>query len=134
MKKIICIGNRFVYPDGAALWVYDAVKKETSRKSDMWIEGGLGGLNLITHFEDTSDILLLDYIKEEKNASFFSLQTVLENTNSKEYTHDSAFYYLLHSLETLLPSQPNITFLACNPDKEGFIKEVIEHVNIWRGL
>ena len=134
MKKVICIGNRFVHPDGAALWVYDAaVNKQdlTSNARLEWVEGGLGGLNLITHFENITDLLFLDYFKDEKNATFFTLERILESVNITDYTHDSAFYYLLNSLDTLLTTQPKISFLACNPDSPKYIDEVLENVELW---
>ncbi|MDQ7049104.1 MAG: hypothetical protein Q9M92_05990, partial [Enterobacterales bacterium] len=72
--KIIALGNRYIHPDGAALWVYDQAEKTQWHSPIDWIEGGLGGLNLSPHFETDRPILLLDYMPEFKNAKQYELK------------------------------------------------------------
>ncbi len=135
MKKIICIGNRFIYPDGAALWIYDKVQNEhTHMKNNVsWIEGGLGGLNLITHFEDASEVLLLDYMADIRNASFVEIEAVIDSFTQGGYSHDSAFYYLLKSLPEILEKPPKVRLLSCNPENESYIDGIFTKINSWAG-
>ena len=133
MKKIICVGNRYLNPDGASLWIYDKVKKEQKQfEGKTWIEGGIGGMNLLPHFQTNSDILLLDYIPDIKNATLFHLDDLLARMDIKEYNHASALYYLLGSLDTVLDEKPNIEVLSCNPENEYYQDEVIKFVKEWK--
>ena len=129
MRKVICVGNRYVYPDGAALWVYDSAVKE--QDTLRWVEGGLGGLSLITHFENSSRILLLDYIHNVENATLFSLDEILSLVDVSSYSHDTAFYYLLSSLEDYFDKLPNIELLSCDPEKSNYIDEIRSFVAKW---
>lgn len=131
MSKILCIGNRYVHPDGAAMWVYDRAMQQEQKSSVSWVEGGLGGLNLITHFEDTSRVLLLDYMHNVKNATLFSLEEILSVVSIESYTHESAFYYLLHSLEEYLEELPQIELLSCNPENKEYIEEILSFTERW---
>ncbi|MFT5661386.1 MAG: Ni,Fe-hydrogenase maturation factor [Sulfurimonas sp.] len=133
MKKIICIGNRYLSPDGASLWIYDKVmQEEKSFDGKVWIEGGIGGMNLLPHFQTQSDILLIDYIPEVKNATLFQLDDLLSQIDIKEYNHASALYYLLGSLDTVLDEKPNIEVLSCNPENECYQNEIINFVKGWK--
>jgi len=63
MKRIICIGNRYVKEDSAGPLVYDELK---SRKSlpprvDI-IDGGLAGLDLLPFFETSQKVVLVDSV------------------------------------------------------------------------
>jgi hydrogenase maturation protease len=128
MTKILCIGNRYVYPDGAALWIYEKVIQNKLQTLE-WIEGGLGGLNLITHFEGCSKVLLLDYVQGVKNAQLFSFKEILEHINVQSYSHESAFYYLLNSLDDYFDGEaPKIELISCNPEDENYMDEVLELV------
>ena len=128
MTKILCIGNRYVHPDGAALWIYEKVMQSKVQTLE-WIEGGLGGLNLITHFEGCSKVLLLDYVHGVKNAQLFSFEEILEHIKVQSYSHESAFYYLLNILDDYLDGKvPEIELISCNPENENYINEVIELV------
>ena len=132
MQKILCIGNRYIYPDSAALHVYDTLNETNPIESSIeWVEGGIGGLSLITHFENVKRILILDYMGDIQNGSFFSLDDVLEVNTIQGYTHESAFYYLLASLEELLQKVPQITFLSCNPANENFVEKIFTQVQLW---
>jgi len=130
MKKIICIGNRFLHPDGIALWIYDkAIQKEN--QNVQWIEGGIGGMNLLPHFQTDQSILILDYFTNETNAQIFSLKEILQKINITEYSHPNAFYYLLRSLDILVDKQPKIDILSCNPQSVNYENEIFTSVNEW---
>ncbi len=130
MNRVICIGNRFIAPDGAALWIYDSVERKKEQHVE-WIEGGLGGMNLLPHFQTDQKILILDYFVDIPNASLFDFDEVVSNINVKEYSHTNAFYFLLLSLDDLLQSRPSIEFLSCNPKYSDYKEEIFTFVKKW---
>lgn len=96
MKKIICLGNRFISPDNFGIRVYEQLLKNSIEDIEI-VEGGIGGLNLSLHFEDESPILLVDYgIGYEKN--LLDMEEICKQ-EVDSFSHDSALLYLLKSLE-----------------------------------
>lgn len=93
-KRVICIGNRFYYPDNFGILIYEKLK---SMNLDFEVvEGGVGGLNLMPYFEDDAKILIVDFAKDfEKN---ILTKKDIEKIELKEYNHATAFLYLLKSL------------------------------------
>ena len=131
MRKIICIGNRYIEPDGAALWIYDQIQEKKEEHLE-WIEGGIGGINLLPHFETEKEILVLDYFVGTPNATLFSLEDVLEKVDIREYSHPNAFYYLLNSLDILLENKPKINILSCNPQTPAYEQEIFAFIKQWK--
>jgi len=125
--KIICIGNRYIHPDGAALWLYDEAITQSWSDNIEWIEGGLGGLNLMPHFETDDEYLLLDYMPSIKHAQTLSLEQGLK-IQPKQYDHSTAFYYLLQSLPVVFSTVPNVTLMACNPDTEHWKTDIFHQI------
>jgi len=96
MKKILCIGNRFAYPDNFGIKVYEHLKANPPEGVEI-IEGGVGGLSLALHFETDAPILVVDHgVGFSKH--FFPLKE-LPLDHICGYDHDSAFYYLLKTLD-----------------------------------
>ena len=93
--KIICIGNRFSYPDNFGMLIYDELKK-LDLKYEI-IEGGIGGMNLLPHFETNDKILIIDYA-QNFNKQILTKKDI-EKIELKEYNHSTAFLYLLKSIE-----------------------------------
>lgn len=96
MKKIICLGNRFIYPDNFGILVYEEL---LNRKLDdiEVIEGGIAGLGLSLHFDEPDSIMLVDYgVGYDKN--ILSMQELC-SVNVNRYDHDTALLYLLKSIE-----------------------------------
>lgn len=96
MKKIICLGNRFAYPDSYGIEIYNQLLKDKPKDIEL-IEGGIGGLNLSLHFECDDDILLIDH-GEGYDKKFFDLNEI-DLSFVNEYNHDTAFLYLLKSID-----------------------------------
>ena len=95
MTKIICIGNRFAYPDNFGILVYEELMKQNINDLEI-IEGGVGGLSLMPYFEDDEKILIVDFaIGYEKN---ILNQNDIKKINIDEFNHSTAFLYLLKSL------------------------------------
>jgi len=126
--KIICIGNRYIHPDGAAMWLYDEAISNTWSEQINWIEGGLGGLNLLPHFETDEPILILDFMGNKNNAQLFSLKQILQ-TKVLNYDHTNALQYLLHSLPTLYTTLPTIDVMSCNPDEKDWKNSLYQSIN-----
>ncbi len=96
MKKIICLGNRFAYPDSYGIEVYNQLSKDELGDIEL-IEGGIGGLNLSLYFDSEDDILLVDHGVGYDKKLFDLHEIDLSCVN--EYNHDTAFLYLLKSIE-----------------------------------
>ena len=92
MVRIICIGNRFAYPDNFGMLVYDELKKLDLVDIEV-VEGGVGGMSLLPYFEDDKKILIVDY-------GFSDTKELLSNEDIDrleidEYNHSNSFLYLL---------------------------------------
>ena len=95
MKRVICIGNRFYYPDNFGILIYEKLKKMDLDFEV--VEGGVGGLNLMPYFEDDAKILIVDYAKDfEKN---ILTREDIEKIELNEFNYSTAFLYLLKSIE-----------------------------------
>jgi len=109
LKKIICIGNQFVYPDNFGIEIYNLLKKQNLKDIEV-IEGGLGGLNLALHFETDEPILIIDQGSGfDKN--ILTLKEIQKSKNITRYDHDTALYYLINTLEN-----KNILFYISNEE------------------
>lgn len=131
MKRVLCVGNRYLYPDCSALLVYDEALKSKPWQELEWIDGGLGGLNLISYFENIKNILIIDYMPSVQHLQLFSLESILNKVNIQEYSHENALYYLLKSLSVILEKVPSVSILSCNPEKENYIEETFLFVEHW---
>ncbi len=96
MKKIICIGNRFAHPDNFGIKIFEKLKQFDIDDVEI-IEGGVGGLNLALHFETNDPVLIVDYAKGFEKKLLHKDELNLDFI--KEYNHESAFYYLLKTLD-----------------------------------
>ena len=127
--KVICLGNRFAYPDGAAMWFYEEMLNKNNLETIQWIEGGIGGLNLYPHLETDEPVLFLDYMPACKNGDIVSWEK-LQQPGPVSYGHANALYYLLQNLPHLLDELPTISFMACNPeaDSNEWIQTIYQNI------
>ena len=119
MKRVICVGNRFYYPDNFGMLIYDRLK---SMDLDFEVvEGGVGGLSLMPYFEDEAKILIVDY------ASGFNKHILtkkdIDEIELKEYNHSTAFLYLLKSID-----KDFLMFIENKPfrDIDSYIPKILE--------
>ena len=96
MKRVICIGNRFLYPDNFGMLIYEKLRTKNLKDVEV-VEGGIGGLNLSSYFEDDAKILIVDFAKGYEKKLLTPKD--IEKIELKEYNHDSAFLYLLKSID-----------------------------------
>jgi len=107
MIKIICVGNRFAYPDNFGILVYEYLKDIIQDENIKIIEGGVGGLNLATHFEDDCKYLIVDYGKFDKN---ILTKDDIKKIKIDEYNHSNALIYLLKTIDK------DFKVFICNKD------------------
>ena len=96
MIKIICIGNRFAYPDNFGILIYEKLKKLDLDGIEV-IEGGVGGDSLALHFEDEAKILIVDYASKEMPK--IMIKKDIKELDITEYNHANAFLYFLTTVE-----------------------------------
>lgn len=96
MKKIICLGNRFIYPDNFGILIYEELLKRELEDIEV-IEGGIAGLSLSLHFDEEDSIMLVDYaVGFDKKV--LSMEDI-KSCSLDSYGHDTALLYLLKTLE-----------------------------------
>jgi len=111
LKKIICLGNRFVYPDSFGIEIYNLLTQQDINDVEI-IEGGLGGLNLALHFDTNDAVIVVDQgFGFDKN--ILNIDDVKNSKNIKRYDHDTALYYLINTLN----DKSNIMFYISNDEK-----------------
>jgi len=113
MVRIICIGNRFYYPDNFGIEIYEALIKNSYENIEV-VEGGVGGMNLALYFEDDAEILLVDLGIDQKK---ILTQDDIKAMKIDEFDHATALLYLLKTVEK------NFTIYLCN---EAYKKDEIE--------
>ncbi|MEW5721574.1 MAG: hydrogenase maturation protease [Thermodesulfobacteriota bacterium] len=62
MKRIICLGNRYVPDDAAGPLVYDRLVSSSLPPDLEVVDGGLGGLNLLHFLEDVERVVFVDRV------------------------------------------------------------------------
>jgi len=119
MVRILCIGNRFYYPDDFGIRIYEALSVMELEEIEV-VEGGVGGMSLALYFEDDADLLVVDYGSCEK-----SLLTPADIANIKvtEFSHDSAFLYLLKSVQ-----KEYLVYLCNERYKKGALSIYVDEI------
>jgi len=96
MTRIICIGNRFAYPDNFGMLIYEELKKLDLDATEV-IEGGVGGDSLALYFEDDVKILIVDYASNEMPKIMTNKD--IKDLDISEYNHANAFLYFLTTVK-----------------------------------
>ena len=127
MVRIICIGNRFYYPDDFGIVVYEDLLSMEIQKDIELVEGGVGGMNLALYFEDDVKILIVDFGADEKK---ILTQDDIHSMKIDTFDHANAFLYLLKTITT------PYTIYLCNEayDRNSIRKYSKEVLEIARGL
>ncbi|WP_456479415.1 hypothetical protein [Nautilia sp.] len=125
MVKVICIGNRFAYPDNFGILIYEKLKKLNIPNTEI-IEGGVGGMSLAPYFEDENKILIIDYGVTDKK---ILTKKDIDQLEIKEYTHSTALLYLLKCTDRYY------TLYTCNepfdPENiEKYLYEITEFIKV----
>jgi len=94
MVRILCIGNRFYYPDNFGMAIYEELLGRELEGIEV-LEGGVGGMNLALYFDDDTPVVIVDYGIHHKK---ILTQHDIACMDIKEFDHANAFLYLLKSL------------------------------------
>lgn len=97
---IICIGNRLLIEDSAALMVFDKLQQRSLPDTIKVIEGGLMGLNLLPFLECGGRVVFVDNVSGfTRRGSLIVLdQEEIIATGSEYYDHNSSLAYVLSVL------------------------------------
>ena len=97
---IICIGNRLLVEDSAALMVFDRLQQRSLPDNISVIEGGLMGLNLLPFLEQGGRVVFVDNVSGfTRPGSLIVLdQEKIIATGTEHYDHNSSLAYVLSVL------------------------------------
>ncbi|MBF0119234.1 MAG: hydrogenase maturation protease [Desulfobacterales bacterium] len=100
MKRIICIGNRYIQSDSAGPCVYDYLKEQNLSQDIEVIDGGLHGIDLLRFIEGAERVVFVDSIygfgNSNKVVVMEAKDIVSESVN--RYDHSAGLLYLLQIL------------------------------------
>lgn len=117
LSRIICIGNRFHPADSGGPQVHDLLLARPLPPLTELIDGGLGGINLLTFLEHADRVLFVDAV-----AGFASNDeiVVIENPVDKidideNFGHHAGLGYLLKVAPIVVESQmPEVILIGIN--------------------
>lgn len=123
MKRIICIGNRYLPEDSAGYEVYRCLTDRDLPEDVELVDGGLAGLNLLSLVEGAQAIVFVDAMTGSGSNGRIGLftQNEIAGLAKKGYSHASGLTYLLQVLPDVCDSElPRITILGIEglPDGE----------------
>jgi len=103
MNKIVCAGNRFCPEDCFGPLVYDRLLLETIPPGVEVIDGGLAGLDLLHHFEDSDRVVVVDRVHGfgEPGELLTVMWDEIAQSKAVEYGHSAGLQYLLLCLPAL---------------------------------
>lgn len=95
MVRVICVGNRFYYPDDFGMRIYEELLKRDLDDIEL-VEGGVGGMSLSPYFDDDVDILIVDFGNHKKK---ILNKKDIDEIDIKEFDHATALIYLLKTID-----------------------------------
>ncbi len=101
--RILCIGNRFFAPDTAGPKIFDILSQRPLPDGVELLDGGLGGLNLLSCLEQTEMVIFVDAVAGFRQTPGLvvvnPLDTAFPNCG---YDHDAGLAYLLKTAPYVL--------------------------------
>ncbi|MFH2002907.1 MAG: hydrogenase maturation protease [Planctomycetota bacterium] len=104
MKKIICIGNMFIKEDAAGPLVCQRLKNVSLPDGVELIDGGMGGLNLLSQVEDAEQVVFVDAVHgftQQPGVMVLDREAAVECATSV-YDHAAGLSYLLKVLPSVI--------------------------------
>jgi hydrogenase maturation protease len=108
MKRIICIGNRYIPEDAAGPEVYERLLQYALPSDVEAIDGGLAGLNLLRFIEGAERVVFVDRVsgfgqpdpgKRDRSREIVVLEAADVTVAAEgQYDHSAGLAYLLHVL------------------------------------
>jgi len=144
MKRIICIGNRYIPEDAAGIEVYEFLKTRNIPHDIEVIDGGLAGLNLLPLVESMERIVFVDRITgfgAEGRIVWLKSGDVATLADER-FDHTSGLPFLLRVLPQVCNGTiPAIRILGIEgiPDRRTIAKasllalKVVQEDKNWRG-
>ena len=97
--SIICIGNRFIEEDASGPRVFDRIQAMHPLPAGIeLVEGGLAGLNLLSHLEQGGRVVFVDAVRGFTKAGGIVLlnhREILQAPGHLRFDHDAGLPYLL---------------------------------------
>ena len=109
MNQIICIGNRLVPEDAAALLVYDYLCAGVLPDGVEVVEGGLAGIDLLPRLEQGGRIVFVDTVAgftQKGQMVVLDRETILAQTPEPRFGHNAGIGYLLALLPHVCEGTP----------------------------
>jgi len=99
MKRIICIGNRYVPEDAAGSQVYERLLQDALPSDVQVIDGGLAGLNLLPFIEGAERVVFVDSVSGFGENGIVVLKAAdVAAAAESGYGHAAGLAYLLRVL------------------------------------
>ncbi len=108
MRRIICIGNRYVAEDAAGPAVYDYLRGLALPADLELIDGGLAGLDLLRYIEGAEQVVFVDSIAGhgEPGSVLVLPQNEVAALAGSRYDHAAGLPYLLRVLPDVCEGTP----------------------------
>ena len=130
MNRIICIGNRYVGEDASGPLVYDVLCQSDLPFGVEIVDGGLGGLNLLSFFEDVCHVVFVDNVHGFSNDGPVVILkgSDIETLHDNHYGHDAGLPYLLKMLSHVIQGElPRISLVGVEgPASAEVIKQAAD--------
>jgi len=120
MKRIICIGNRFVPQDAAGFRVYQRLERRPRPPDVELIDGGLAGLDLLRLLEGVERVVFVDRVALGGSAPVVVLDAEeVAALADARYGHGAGLPYLLRVLPAVCEGPlPSVLLVGIDHDLE----------------
>ena len=101
IRRIICVGNRFVSGDDTGPRVFDFLSKFRLPDGVEVIDGGLAGLNLLSLVESSEKVVFVDSLSgfcEHGKVAELERDALLNGIHAINYGHSGGINYLFRAL------------------------------------
>lgn len=127
MKRIICIGNRYIPGDSAGSAVYEHLCRSSIPHDIEVIDGGLGGLNLLGFLEGVETVVFVDnvfYPERFDELILLERSEIIKNA-AAGYDHSAGPGYLISVLPYVYQGNiPHIFLVGINAEQtQALIKK-----------
>lgn len=118
MKRIICIGNRYVDGDDFGPRVFDALSALPRPAGVDLVDGGLAGLNLLALLDDGREVLFVDAVSGFAPPGELAVidgdEIARQESGEAAYGHQAGLPFLLKVLPGVATQPPpRIRLLGC---------------------
>ena len=101
MKRIICIGNRYIPEDAVGIEVYNCLLQSKLPPDIEVIDGGLGGLNLLRFITGATHVIFVDKVEgfsQQPNEIVLLQASEVAALAKATYDHSAGLPYLVRTV------------------------------------